>query len=83
MSSELSRRLDELSRERARLSEAIRRIGRTFASSLDRPALLELALKTTVDPVQGSGGGSASDQATTSLSPRPAATDHWPVSRTL
>jgi len=56
MSSELSRRLDELSRERARLSEAIRRTGRTFASSLDRPALLEIALKTAVDAVQGSGG---------------------------
>lgn len=56
MSSELSRRLDELSRERARLREAIRRIGHTFAASLDRPALLELALKTAVDAVQASGG---------------------------
>jgi len=56
MSSELSRRLDELSRERARLSEAIRRIGHTFASSLDRAALLEVALKTAVDAVQASGG---------------------------
>jgi diguanylate cyclase (GGDEF)-like protein len=56
MSSELSRRLDELSRERARLRESIRRIGHTFASNLDRPALLELALKTAVDAVQASGG---------------------------
>ncbi len=56
MSSELSRRLDELSRERVRLREAIRRIGQTFASSLDRPALLELALNTAVDAVQASGG---------------------------
>ncbi len=56
MSSELSRRLDELSRERVRLREAIRRIGHTFASSLDRPALLELALNTAVDAVQASGG---------------------------
>ena len=56
MSGELSRRLDELSRERARLREAIRRIGHTFASSLDRTALLELALKTAVDAVQASGG---------------------------
>ncbi len=56
MSSELSHRLDELFRERARLREAIRRIGHTFASSLDRPALLELALKTAVDAVQASGG---------------------------
>ncbi len=56
MSTELSRRMDELSRERARLREAIRRIGHTFASSLDRPALLELALTTAVDAVQASGG---------------------------
>jgi diguanylate cyclase (GGDEF)-like protein len=56
MSAELSHRLDELSGERVRLREAIRRIGQTFASSLDRPALLELALKTAVDAVQASGG---------------------------
>jgi diguanylate cyclase (GGDEF)-like protein len=56
MSTELSRRLDELSRERARLREAIRRIGHTFASSLDRPVLLELALKTAVDAVHATGG---------------------------
>jgi diguanylate cyclase (GGDEF)-like protein len=56
MSTELSRRMDELSREQSRLREAIRRIGHTFASSLDRPALLELALKTAVDAVQASGG---------------------------
>ena len=56
MSTQLSRRLDELSRERSRLREAIRRIGRTFASSLDRAAVLELALKTAVDAVQASGG---------------------------
>jgi diguanylate cyclase (GGDEF)-like protein len=56
MSTELSRRLDELSRERARLREAIRRIGHTFAASLDRPALLKLALKTAVDAVQATGG---------------------------
>ncbi len=56
MSTELSRRLDELSRERARLQGAIRRIGHTFASSLDRAALLEVALKTAVDAVQASGG---------------------------
>jgi len=56
MSAELSHRLDELSQERVRLREAIRRIGHTFASSLDRLALLELALKTAVDAVQASGG---------------------------
>jgi diguanylate cyclase (GGDEF)-like protein len=56
MSTELSRRLDELSRERTRLREAIRRIGQTFASNLDRPALLELALETAIDAVQAGGG---------------------------
>lgn len=56
MSTELSGRLDELSQERARLRDAIRRIGQTFASSLDRQALLDVALKTAVDAVQASGG---------------------------
>ncbi len=56
MSTELSRRLGELAREQARLREAIRRTGHTFASSLDRPALLDVALKTAVDAVQASGG---------------------------
>ena len=54
MSTELSGRLDELSQERARLRDAIQRIGHTFASSLDRPALLEVALKTAIDAVQAS-----------------------------
>jgi len=56
MSNQLEHRLDDLSRERARLRESIRRIGQTFASNLDRPALLELALKTAVDAVQASCG---------------------------
>jgi diguanylate cyclase (GGDEF)-like protein len=56
MSGQLSRRLDELSEERARLRDSIRRIRQTFASNLDRPALLELALKTAVDGVQASLG---------------------------
>ena len=57
MSSQLAQRLDELSQERARLREAIRRIGQTFASNLDRPALLGLALKTAIDAVRGLGAG--------------------------
>ncbi|HWC87278.1 MAG TPA: diguanylate cyclase [Solirubrobacteraceae bacterium] len=56
MSAQLEHRLDELRSERARLRESIRRIGQTFASNLDRPALLELALKTAVDAVQASCG---------------------------
>ncbi len=56
MSSQLERRLDELQRERARLRESVRRIGETFASNLDRPALLELALRTGVDAVNAQTG---------------------------
>jgi diguanylate cyclase (GGDEF)-like protein len=56
MSTQLAHRLDELSQERVRLRESISRIGRTFASNLDRHALLELALTTAVDAVQGSCG---------------------------
>jgi diguanylate cyclase (GGDEF)-like protein len=56
MSSQLEQRLDELSQERARLREAIRRIGQTFAANLDRPALLDLALRTAIDAVTGRAG---------------------------
>ncbi|MDQ6805572.1 MAG: diguanylate cyclase [Actinomycetota bacterium] len=56
MSAQLEHRLDELSRERARLRESIRRIGQTFASNLDPPALVDLALRTAVDAVQASCG---------------------------
>jgi diguanylate cyclase (GGDEF)-like protein len=56
MSSQLERRLEELNQERARLRESIRRIGQTFASNLDRQALLELALSTAIDAVQATSG---------------------------
>jgi diguanylate cyclase (GGDEF)-like protein len=56
MSSQLEQRLDELSQERARLREAISRIGQTFASNLDRTAILDLALVTAIDAIRGSGG---------------------------
>ena len=56
MSEQLEKRLDELSKERARLREAIRRIGQTFAANLDRQALLELALKTAMDASKASCG---------------------------
>lgn len=49
-------RLQELGNQRMRLRESIRRTGETLASNLDRPALLELALKTAVDAVHASGG---------------------------
>jgi diguanylate cyclase (GGDEF)-like protein len=56
MSSQLARRLEELSEERRRLRESIGRIGKTFASNLDRPALLELALRTSIDAVHADCG---------------------------
>ena len=56
MSRQLERRLSELGRERARLRESIRRIGKTFASNLDRPALLELALRASMDAVGAEQG---------------------------
>jgi diguanylate cyclase (GGDEF)-like protein len=56
MSDQLARRIEELARERAKLRQAIHRIGETFAANLDRPALLELALRTAVDAVQASVG---------------------------
>jgi diguanylate cyclase (GGDEF)-like protein len=56
MSGQLARRIDELGQERARLRESIHRIGQTFASNLDRSALLDLALKTAVDAVHAEFG---------------------------
>jgi diguanylate cyclase (GGDEF)-like protein len=56
MSNQLSRRLGELSQERARLRDSIRRIGQALAANLDRPALLELVLGTAVDAVQSRCG---------------------------
>jgi GGDEF domain-containing protein/HAMP domain-containing protein len=56
MSAELERQIEALSEERSRLRRSIRRIGETFASNLDRPALLELALRTAIDAVEGDAG---------------------------
>jgi diguanylate cyclase (GGDEF)-like protein len=56
MSDQLAHRLDELSQERMRLRESIRRIGETLAANLDRSALLKLALRTAVDAVQAGCG---------------------------
>lgn len=56
MSRELKRRIDELGDERARLRDAIRRIGETFASNLDRQVLLDLALRTARDAVRAECG---------------------------
>jgi len=56
MSNQVARQIDELGQERVRLQESIRRIGKTFASNLDRPALLDLALRTAVDAVKADCG---------------------------
>jgi diguanylate cyclase (GGDEF)-like protein len=56
MSRQLEQRLADLDRERERLRESISRTGKTFASNLDRPALLELALRASMDAVGAEAG---------------------------
>jgi diguanylate cyclase (GGDEF)-like protein len=56
MSRQLADRLEELNQERARLQEAMRRIGQTFASNLDREGLLDIVVKTAVDGVGAQAG---------------------------
>ena len=63
-------RLKELTHERRRLHESIRRTGQTLASNLDRPGLLEVALNTAIDAVHASGG-----RLVTSASPEAPLTD--------
>jgi diguanylate cyclase (GGDEF)-like protein len=65
MSRQLAERLEELNQERARLQEALRRIGETFASNLDRQGLLEIVVKTALDGV-GAEAGRASVRRTAS-----------------
>src|SRR6185312_16255890 len=56
MSRQLEGRLADLEQERARVRQAIRRIGEAFASGLDRDALLELALETAMDATEADRG---------------------------
>ena len=56
MARELESRLEELQRERARLQEAIRRVGESFTKSLDRVGLLEIVVQTAVDGVEAACG---------------------------
>ena len=56
MAEELEERLQELQRERARLAEAIRRVGESFTKSLDRVGLLEIVVQTAVDGVEAACG---------------------------
>lgn len=56
MARQLEVRLEDLRTERTRLQEAIRRIGESFASNLDRDALLDLVVQTAVDGVGADSG---------------------------
>jgi diguanylate cyclase (GGDEF)-like protein len=56
MARQLESRLEELQRERARLQEAIRRVGESFAAGLDRVGLLEIVVQTAVDGIGASAG---------------------------
>jgi diguanylate cyclase (GGDEF)-like protein len=56
MAAQLESRLEDLRRERARLQDSIRRVGETFASNLDRGALLEIVVRTAVDAVEAGAG---------------------------
>ena len=56
MARQLEGRLEELQLERARLQEAIRRVGESFARGLDRIGLLEIVVQTAVDGVGAERG---------------------------
>ncbi len=56
MARQLETRLEELQRERARLQEAIRRVGESFAAGLDRVGLLEIVVQTAVDGIGAAAG---------------------------
>jgi diguanylate cyclase (GGDEF)-like protein len=56
MARQLEARLEDLQRERARLQEAIRRVGESFAAGLDRVGLLEIVVQTAVDGIGASAG---------------------------
>jgi diguanylate cyclase (GGDEF)-like protein len=62
MSAQLAEKIQQVQDEQARLALAIRRIGETFASNLDRDALLEIVLRTAVDG-SGAVGGRATMRA--------------------
>jgi diguanylate cyclase (GGDEF)-like protein len=56
MSRQLEGRMGELGQERLRMELSLRRIGETFAASLDRDGLLEIVVRTAVDAVDAQGG---------------------------
>jgi len=59
MSRELEQRLIELTQERGRVQDSMRRLGEAVGANLDRDALLELVVRTAVDGV-GADAGRAS-----------------------
>ena len=59
MARELEKRLEELQLERRRLREAIRRVGQSFATGLERDAVLEIVVQTAVDGVGAHVGRAA------------------------
>jgi diguanylate cyclase (GGDEF)-like protein len=56
MARQLEGRLEELGSERERLQLAIRRVGESLATRLDRDALLEIVVQTAVDGVAATAG---------------------------
>ncbi len=56
MSRELERRLAELTQERGRVQDSMRRLGEAVGANLDRDALLELVLRTAVEGVGADAG---------------------------
>jgi diguanylate cyclase (GGDEF)-like protein len=56
MSRQLAARVEDLRAERARLESSLHRIGESFASNLDRDALIEIVVRTAVDGVEAEGG---------------------------
>ncbi|HVF77882.1 MAG TPA: diguanylate cyclase [Solirubrobacteraceae bacterium] len=56
MSRELERRLAELTQERGRVQDSMRRLGEAVGANLDRDALLALVLRTAVDGVGADAG---------------------------
>ena len=67
MARQLEARLEELQRERARLQEAIRRVGESFAAGLDRVGLLEIVVQTAVDGIGAAAGRATMRDAENSL----------------
>jgi diguanylate cyclase (GGDEF)-like protein len=56
MARQLEARLEELQTERARLQHAVRRVGESFATGLDREGLLRIVVSTAVDGIGADAG---------------------------